>query len=57
MYRNGIVKKPEGWKYAPDLLQYYDAKTSIEQELCLIMLEYRQINEKELRVRVMILIG
>ena len=31
-----------GWKYAPDLLQYYDAKTKIEQELYLIMLEYRQ---------------
>ena len=42
LYRDGILKKPEGWKYAPDLLQYYDAKTSIEQELYLIMLEYRQ---------------
>ena len=42
LYSDGILKKPEGWKYAPDLLQYYDAKTKIEQELYLIMLEYRQ---------------
>jgi len=42
LYRDGILTKPEGWKYAPDLLQYYDAKTMIEQELYLIMLEYRQ---------------
>ncbi len=42
LYKDGILKKPAGWKYAPDLLQYYDAKTSIEQELYLIMLEYRQ---------------
>jgi hypothetical protein len=42
LYKDGILKKPEGWKYAPDLLQYYTARTSIEQELYLIMLEYRQ---------------
>ena len=42
LYRDGILKKPEGWKIAPDLLQFYDAKTKIEQELYLIMLEYRQ---------------
>jgi len=42
LYKDGILVKPEGWKYAPDLLQYYDAKTSIEQELYKIMLEYRQ---------------
>ncbi|HPE81725.1 MAG TPA: multiheme c-type cytochrome [Gammaproteobacteria bacterium] len=42
LYRDGILQKPEGWKFAPDLLQYYDAKTKIEQELYLIMLEYRQ---------------
>ncbi len=42
LYRDGILQKPEGWEYAPDLLQYYDAKTNIEQELYLIMLEYRQ---------------
>lgn len=42
LYRDGILTKPEGWKYAPDLLQYYEAKTKIEQELYMIMLEYRQ---------------
>ncbi|MCW9035552.1 MAG: multiheme c-type cytochrome [Rhodospirillales bacterium] len=42
LYKDGILKKPEDWEYAPDLLQYYNAKTSIEQELYLIMLEYRQ---------------
>ncbi|MEW8290754.1 MAG: multiheme c-type cytochrome [Candidatus Thiodiazotropha endolucinida] len=42
LYKDGILQKPEGWEYAPDLLQYYEAKTSIEQELYLIMLEYRQ---------------
>jgi len=42
LYKDGILEVPEGWKYAPDLLQYYDAKTMIEQELYLIMLEYRQ---------------
>ncbi len=42
LYRDGILQPPEGWKYAPDLLQFYDAKTKVEQELYLIMLEYRQ---------------
>jgi len=42
LYKDGILEKPEGWTFAPDLLQYYDAKTKIEQELYLIMLEYRQ---------------
>jgi hydroxylamine dehydrogenase len=42
LYQDGILKKPEGWKYAPDLLQFYEAKTKVEQELYMIMLEYRQ---------------
>ncbi len=42
LYKDGILEKPAGWKYAPDLLQFYDAKTSMEQELYKIMLEYRQ---------------
>ncbi len=42
LYDDGILKKPEGWKYAPDLLQFYEAKTAAEQELYLIFLEYRQ---------------
>jgi hydroxylamine dehydrogenase len=42
LYKDGILQKPEGWEYAPDLLRFYEAKTHIEQELYLIMLEYRQ---------------
>lgn len=42
LYKDGILEKPEGWEVAPDLLQYYHAKTKVEQELYLIMLEYRQ---------------
>ena len=42
LYADGILIKPDNWEFAPDLLQYYDAKTDIEQELYLIMLEYRQ---------------
>lgn len=42
LYADGILEKPEGWKFAPDLLQYYDARSRVEQELYLIMLEYRQ---------------
>ncbi|MDI6744972.1 MAG: multiheme c-type cytochrome [Thermodesulfovibrionales bacterium] len=41
LYKDGILKKPAGWKYAPDGLQFYEAKSSIEQELYLIFLEYR----------------
>ncbi len=41
LYDEGILKKPEGWKYAPDLLQFYEAATPIEQELYLMFLEYR----------------
>lgn len=42
LYKDGFLQKPANWKYAPDLLQYYDAKSKVEQELYLIMLEYRQ---------------
>ncbi len=42
LYKDGILEKPEGWEFAPDLLHYYEAKTKIEQELYLIFLEYRQ---------------
>lgn len=41
LYAKGILKKPSNWKFAPDLLQFYEAKTSIEQELYLMFLEYR----------------
>ncbi len=42
LYKDGILTKPEGWEYGPDLLMYYDAKTAIEQELFMIVLEYKQ---------------
>lgn len=42
LYKDGILKKPAGWEYGPDLLQYYDAKTGIELELFWITLEYKQ---------------
>jgi len=42
LYDDGILKKPADWKYAPDLLQFYEVKTAAEQELYLIFLEYRQ---------------
>ncbi|MDM8560032.1 multiheme c-type cytochrome [Candidatus Parabeggiatoa sp. HSG14] len=42
LYKDGILQKPDSWEYGPDLLQFYDAETSLEQELYLIMLEYRQ---------------
>jgi len=42
LYDDGILTKPQGWKYAPDLLQFYEAKSVAEQELYLIFLEYRQ---------------
>lgn len=42
LYDDGILQKPAGWKYAPDLLQFYEARTAAEQELYLIFLEYRQ---------------
>ncbi len=42
LYKDGILKKPEGWEFGPDLLRYYDAKTAIELELFWILLEYKQ---------------
>jgi hypothetical protein len=42
LYDDDILQKPEGWKYTPDLLQFYEAKSVAEQELYLIFLEYRQ---------------
>ncbi len=42
LYKDGILQKPEGWEYGPDLLMYYDTKTAIEQELFMIVLEYKQ---------------
>lgn len=41
LYRDGILQKPENWTTAPDLLQFYEAKSTIEQDLYLMFLEYR----------------
>lgn len=41
LYRDGILEKPEKWDFAPDLLQFYEAKSTIEQDLYLMFLEYR----------------
>ncbi len=41
LYKDGVLKTPSTWKFAPDLLQFYDAPTGIEQELHLMFLEYR----------------
>jgi hydroxylamine dehydrogenase len=41
LYKQGLLQKPAGWKYAPDLLQFYEAKSSVEQDLYLMFLEYR----------------
>lgn len=41
LYADGLLKKPADWKYAPDLLQFYEANSSIEQDLYVMFLEYR----------------
>ncbi len=41
LYDDGILTVPEGWQYAPDLLQFYEAKSSVEQDLYVMFLEYR----------------
>jgi hypothetical protein len=41
LYKEGVLKKPANWTFAPDLLQFYEAKSSIEQDLYLMFLEYR----------------
>jgi hypothetical protein len=41
LYKQGFLQKPAGWKYAPDLLQFYEAKSSVEQDLYLMFMEYR----------------
>ncbi|MBM4388772.1 MAG: cytochrome C, partial [Deltaproteobacteria bacterium] len=41
LYKEGLLKKPATWKYAPDLLQFYEAKSGVEQDLYLMFLEYR----------------
>ncbi len=41
LYDLGILKKPFNWSFAPDLLQFYEARTPIEQDLYVMFLEYR----------------
>lgn len=41
LYKDGLLKKPAGWTFAPDLLQFYEAKSSAEQDLYVMFLEYR----------------
>lgn len=41
LYEDGILQVPEDWTFAPDILQFYEAKTAVEQELWVMFLEYR----------------
>jgi hypothetical protein len=42
LYKDGILKKPESYKYPfPDLLTFHDAPTPIEQRLFVMYLEHR----------------
>jgi predicted CXXCH cytochrome family protein len=42
LYKDGVLKKPADWPIAPDLLQFYEAKSAIEQDLYVMFLEYRE---------------
>ncbi len=41
LYRDGVLVKPASWTFAPDLLQFYEAKSAVEQDLYVMFLEYR----------------
>ncbi len=41
LYTDGLLKAPQGWKYTPDILQFYEAKSGVEQELYVMFMEYR----------------
>lgn len=41
LYKDGVLAKPADWAFAPDLLQFYEAKSAIEQDLYVMFLEYR----------------
>jgi hydroxylamine dehydrogenase len=41
LYEDGILQKPADWTFAPDLLQFYEAKSAVEQDLYVMFLEYR----------------
>jgi hypothetical protein len=41
LYKDGIIKPPDGKAAYPDLLTFYDAETPIERELYVMFLEHR----------------
>ena len=42
LYKEGVLKKPEGYAYAfPDLLAFHDAPTPIENRLFVMFLKHR----------------
>jgi len=41
LYKDNVLKKPADWTMAPDLLQFYEAKSSVEQDLYVMFMEYR----------------
>ena len=40
LYKDNVLKKPADWTMAPDLLQFYEAKSSVEQDLYVMFMEY-----------------
>jgi len=36
-----MLTKPATWTFAPDLLQFYEAKSAVEQDLYVMFMEYR----------------
>jgi len=41
LYKDGILQKPAGWHLAPDLLQFFEAKSMVEQDLYVMFFGYR----------------
>ncbi len=41
LYKDGVLVKPADWTMGPDLLQFYEAKSGVEQDLYVMFLEYR----------------
>jgi hypothetical protein len=41
LYEDGILQKPAGWTFAPDLLRLYEAKSAVAQDLYVMFFEYR----------------
>ena len=41
LYIDGILQKPADWTFAPDLLEFYEAKSTVEQDLYVMFMEYR----------------